>query len=110
MKIDDASGKLPNLPAVTSTGNAAVHPGTSAATNAAASAAGGRALQADKVSLSGTLHALSAPADAPIDSAKVDKVRAAIADGSFRADAGRIADGLIAASRELADRARPTAP
>ena len=42
--------------------------------------------------------------EAPIDAAKVEKIRAAIADGSFGVDTGAIADGLIASARELAAR------
>ncbi len=92
MKIDDASGKLPNLPTAVSSGSRAVVGKTPE------SASSGKT---DKVSLSGTLQSLSASGNAPVDTAKVDKVRAAIADGSFHADAERIADGLIAANREL---------
>lgn len=92
MKIDDASNKLPNLPAaVPATGRTAVGKTDEWAPSG----------NADRVCLSGTLQSLSASADAPIDAGKVETLRAAIADGSFRVDAGRIADGLIAASREL---------
>ncbi len=95
MKFDDASGKLPNLPNVNSSA------GRTAISKTDDSASAGKT---EKVSLSGTVQSLSAPADAPIDMAKVEKIRAAIADGSFRADAGQIADGLIASTRELAAR------
>ncbi len=95
MKIDDAGSKLPSLPAVTPSGTRATVGRT-----ADSVAAGPQ----DKVSLSGTLQALSASSQAPIDLAKVEKIRAAIADGSFLADAGQIADGLIASTRELAAR------
>ena len=42
----------------------------------------------------------AAPAD--IDQAKVDAVRAALADGSYRIDPARIADGLLGLERDLA--------
>ncbi len=92
MKIDDTSGKLPTLPTAVSSGGRAVVGRTD--DNAASG-------KTDKVSLSGTLRSLSASADAPIDTAKVDQVRAAIANGSFRVDADRIADRLISSHREL---------
>ncbi len=95
MKIDDAGSKLPNLPALNQAGNRAAVGRTGDSTVAGPQ---------DKVSLSGTLQALSAASQAPIDAAKVDKIRAAIADGSFHADAGRIADGMIESTRELAAR------
>ncbi len=95
MKIDDAGSKLPNLPTAVSSGSRA------AVGKAGESTASGKT---DKVSLSGTLQSLSASADAPVDTAKVEKVRAAIADGSFQVDVERIADNLIASNRDLASR------
>ncbi len=95
MKIDDAGSKLPSLPALNPSGQRA---GVGRTGEAAVSGA------PDKVSLSGTLQALAASSEAPIDAAKVEKIRAAIADGSFGADTGAIADGLIASARELAAR------
>ncbi len=89
MKIDDSTGKLPLPPAVA---------GRSTASRTEAPAA---SKPADKVSLSGSGKALASTAEAPIDLAKVEQIRAAIADGSFRLDVDRIADGVIAASREL---------
>ena len=41
------------------------------------------------------------PARADIDQAKVDRIAQAIRDGSFRIDAGAIADKLIANAQEL---------
>ncbi len=95
MKIDDAGGKLPSLPALNQAG-----------TRAAVGRTGDVPVSGpqDKVSLSGTLQALAASSEAPIDAAKVEKIRAAIADGSFGVDTGAIADGLIASARELAAR------
>lgn len=89
MKIDDSTGKLPLPP--TASGRASI-------ARAEAQVPG---KPADKVSLSGSGKALANPAEPPIDVAKVAQVRAAIADGSFRVDADRIADNVISASREL---------
>lgn len=89
MKIDDSTGKLPLQPAAT---------GRSGIARTEAPAAG---KPIDKVSLSGSGKALAGTTEAPIDLAKVEQIRAAIADGSFSLDVDRIADGVIAASREL---------
>ncbi len=92
MKIDDSTGKLPALP--TATGRNAVARADSPAVGQAS----------DKVSLSGSGRVLAGAADAPIDLAKVEQVRAAIADGSFKVDAERIADSVISSNRELLHR------
>ncbi len=91
MKIDDSNGKLP-LPSAT---------GTAGRSTVSRTDAPAVSKPADKVSLSGSGKALASTAEAPIDLAKVEQIRAAIADGSFRLDADRIADGVIAASRDL---------
>ena len=92
MKIDDSTGKLPPL---TSPGGR---------TTVSKSESPTAANKTDKVSLSGSAQALSANDQPPIDTAKVDRVRSAIAAGSFKADAGKIADGVIASNRELLHR------
>ncbi len=89
MKIDDSTGKLPPLPGP-------------AGRNTVARAEGQTVEPAsDKVSLSGSGKVLAGAAEAPIDLAKVEKVRAAIAEGNFTVDAERIADNVIASNREL---------
>lgn len=55
---------------------------------------------ADRVSLRGA-GAAFAPAAPPFDDRKVEEVRQAIAEGRFPVDARRVADQLIADSREL---------
>lgn len=92
MKIDDSTGKLPQLPPTA--GRATV-----AKTEEAASPR-----RTDKVSLSAPGKTLGASDAAPIDLAKVEEVRAAIAEGRFAIDAGRIADQVIASNRELVSR------
>ena len=92
MKIDDSTGKLPPLPPA---GGRTTVSKTESPTSAG---------KTDKVSLSGSAQALSAPEQPPIDTAKVEQVRAAIASGSFKVDADKIADGVIASNRELLQR------
>ncbi|WP_432261712.1 flagellar biosynthesis anti-sigma factor FlgM [Cupriavidus sp. TMH.W2] len=41
------------------------------------------------------------PTDDDIDTAKVEEIRQAIAEGKIRIDPGKIADGLLATLREL---------
>ena len=92
MKIDDSTGKLPPLPPAG---------GRTTVSKADTSAPAGKT---DKVSLSGSAQALSTADQPPIDTAKVEQVRSAIASGSFKADADKIADGVIASNRELLHR------
>lgn len=64
-----------------------------------------------KVELS-ALSATMAKAEARIastptvDRARVDEIRAAISEGRFRIDAGKIADGLIDSVRQMLDERR----
>ncbi|WP_427307473.1 flagellar biosynthesis anti-sigma factor FlgM [Cupriavidus sp. H39] len=44
---------------------------------------------------------LAQPTDDDIDTAKVEEIRQAIAEGRIRIDPGKIADGLLATLREL---------
>ncbi len=95
MKIDDSTGKIPpaaplsDRPATTS----AVSTGTTVRSTG------------EQVSLSGSARALIASNDeAPMDVSKVAALRQQIADGSYRIDAGKIADSLISAARELVSR------
>ncbi|MBB2919253.1 flagellar biosynthesis anti-sigma factor FlgM [Cupriavidus taiwanensis] len=44
---------------------------------------------------------LAQPADDDIDTAKVEEIRQAIAEGRIKIDPGKIADGLLATLREL---------
>ncbi|EYS90338.1 flagellar biosynthesis anti-sigma factor FlgM, partial [Cupriavidus sp. SK-4] len=44
---------------------------------------------------------LTQPADDDIDTAKVEEIRQAIAEGQIKIDPGKIADGLLATLREL---------
>ncbi len=92
MKIDDSTGKLPPLPPA------------GGRTPVSTTEASALPRKTDKVSLSGSAQALSAAEQPPIDTAKVEQVRAAIAAGSFHVDADKIADGVIASNRELLQR------
>ena len=92
MKIDDSASSAHKLPPVT------VPAGKPASTSEAAPV---KPAKADKVSLSGTAKAAAASKEAPIDAAKVERVRDKIARGEFRIDADRIAGDMIAGAREL---------
>lgn len=66
----------------------------------------GAVAPADSVRLTGAgseIAAVSRTAGepAPFDSARVERVRAAIADGTFRVDARLIADRLLASEKDL---------
>lgn len=63
----------------------------------------GKAAQSDSVTLSSKAQALSSHAsgDQVFDSKKVEEIKAAIAEGRFQVNAGRIADGLIDTVKDL---------
>ena len=91
-----------------STAPAAVGPVNSGAGEAAAApgqaeaqAAGPAATGSATVKLSATASSLLAGGSAEFDAAKVEKMRQAIASGSFQIDPGAIADKLIANAQEL---------
>lgn len=66
----------------------------------------GAAAASDSVRLTGAGSEIAAVArtagePAPFDAAKVERVRAALADGSFKIDSRLIADRLLAAEKDL---------
>ena len=78
---------------------AAARPSTNgAASNPSATAAGEASTQ---VALSPAATTLIAGADASFDTAKVQRIAQAIRDGSFRINAGAIADKLLDNAQEL---------
>ena len=92
---------LPKLPqAGSGTGS-----GTSANAAAAPEASVAAPRNADQLKLTDSARALQEVArlgDAsPIDAKRVDQVRQAIADGSYKIDAGKIADRLLAMDQQL---------
>ncbi len=91
MKIDDSAHSTSKLAPLT------VPAGRPAVTGQTAPV---KESKTDKVSLSGTAQTASAK-DAPIDVAKVERIRDEIARGEFRVDADRIAGDMLAGAREL---------
>ncbi|MBT2116016.1 flagellar biosynthesis anti-sigma factor FlgM [Dyella sp. LX-66] len=98
MNTTITSNGLPVLPQAKGNQNAqaqASQPATEAAPAAKAD---------DSVKLTESARALTAAQGdkAPaIDTKRVEQIRAAIADGSYRVDAGKIADGLISMEGQL---------
>jgi negative regulator of flagellin synthesis FlgM len=101
MNTTISNNGLPKLP------QAAGQPGSSAASesSAGAAASGAPAAKADdQLKLTDSAKALqqAARTDAtPVDAQRVERVRQALADGSYKVDAGRIADRMIAMERQL---------
>jgi negative regulator of flagellin synthesis FlgM len=56
--------------------------------------------QNSTVSLS-SMSALRTPSDSDIDIAKVESIKAALRDGSYKIDSGKIADGLLSTASDL---------
>lgn len=87
MKIDSLNTALNNLP------------GTSPRVNKSA-AGSAESLISSNVQLSG--QALDAKSTTEVfDNAKVEQIRAAIAEGRFQVNAGAVADSLIQTARDL---------
>lgn len=100
MKIEN-TGK----PVATSTASEARNRASISSQNASTTVAAA----SDKVELSSLSASLqkaeAAMAETPvIDTKKVDEIRQAIAEGRFKVDADRVADGLIASVREMLGR------
>ena len=101
MNTTISNNGLSKLPQATS------QPGSGAAPESSASATGTGALAAkadDQLRLTDSAKALqqAARTDAtPVDSQRVERIRQALADGSYKVDAGRIADRMVAMERQL---------
>lgn len=96
--------KFPQATNSTGTGSAA----TTAATTGSATAA---STSDDQLKLTDSALALqkaARPGDtASIDSQRVEQVRKALADGSYKIDAGRIADRMLALEQQLGGASKP---
>jgi negative regulator of flagellin synthesis FlgM len=92
---------LPKFPQTTnSPGNSA-----SAGTAAPADAALAAPRNGDQLKLTDSARALQEAASqnetAPVDAKRVEQIRQALADGSYKVDAGRIADRMLAMDQQL---------
>ena len=80
---------------------------SSASATAAAGSAAATPLNGDQLKLTDSAQALQMAArqqDAsPIDAQRVEQLRRALADGSYKIDASRIADRMIAMDHQLGD-------
>ena len=96
MKIDDSMKKTAGLtvsPASARTGKAADSPAVARPS----------AVVSDSVRISPQLKTLSSTlaAQGAFDSAKIEEIKSAIAEGRFQVNAEKIADGLIDSVKEL---------
>lgn len=48
-----------------------------------------------------SMSAVRASSGSDIDTAKVESIKAALRDGSYKIDSGRIADGMLSTARDL---------
>lgn len=101
MNTTISNNGLPKLPQATN------QPGNGPATESSATAvsAGTAAAQGDdQVKLTDSAKALQQAAStstSTVDSQRVERVRQSLADGSYKIDAGRIADRMIAMEQQL---------
>lgn len=87
--------------------NRDVAPGPSGNDASSAIGGAGRAAGSHRVHLSAAATRMMASANDPsndFDAAKVDAIRASLANGTYRANSGAIADGMLQGSRELLSR------
>jgi negative regulator of flagellin synthesis FlgM len=75
---------------------------------------GSTAGASDSVKLTDSAKALQeasrAGDSAPVDTQKVERIRQSIADGSYQANAGRIADGMISLDQQIGGSAATSNP
>jgi negative regulator of flagellin synthesis FlgM len=100
MNTTISNNGLPKLPQATS------QPGNGPATESPAAASTGAAATRgdDQLKLTDSAKALQQAARtdaAAVDPQRVERVRQALADGSYKVDAGRVADRMIAMERQL---------
>lgn len=96
MKINHSTS---SRPADAAAGDAAARP--QAAPASAASPSAGLSVSPLAAQVRDISARLTQPGDDDIDTAKVEEIRQAIAEGRIRIDPGKIADGLLATLREL---------
>lgn len=93
--VIDGVGRAPPPRAVAATGDAAVKPAVKPAGTGRAGEAASVAAQAPAVSNLGRI-AKELAASPPVDAARVEALRTAIASGNYKPDADRIAAAMIA--------------
>ena len=98
MKIGNPTGPAPTAAPATEQAAGVSRPANEQST---AAAAGNESAQVRLSSTATTMLAGSNAASADFDAEKVQRITQAIADGSFRIDAGAIADKLIANAEEV---------
>lgn len=107
MNTTITSNGLPKFPQATN------NPGSSSSASTAVSteAASAAPHNGDQLKLTDSAKALQEATrmnDAsPIDSKRVEQVRRALADGSYKVDAGRIADRMLAMDQQLGGADKP---
>lgn len=107
MNTTISNNGLPKFPQATnSAGN-----GSAAATAAATGSTAAASTSDDQLKLTDSALALqnaTRPGDtASVDPQRVEQVRKALADGSYKIDAGRIADRMLALEQQLGGAGKP---
>lgn len=104
MNTTISNNGLPNLhqTASSQSGSSSQAPASTVSTDNSASAVG----SSDKVNLTDSARALQEAAragdGAPVDSAKVDKIRQSLAAGTYQVNPQRIADGVLSLDSQIA--------
>lgn len=103
MKIDNTRGSVGSLPGTEQ------RPRPAKGSNGSAAGASGSKVELS--SLAGRMQEVEATlANVPvIDSGRVAEIKQAIAEGRFKVDTGKVADGLIESVRQMLDAKKPQA-
>ncbi len=101
MNTTISNNGLPKFtPATNSSASGTATTGAAAATSTTAAPSAGDQLKLTDSALA--LQQAARPHDvAPIDPKRVEQIRKALADGSYKIDAGRIADRMLALEQQL---------
>lgn len=95
----------PGSPGVPQASSPGAKPAASGDAGAASGRAGAAPVQGgDQVRLTESAKALGAAsktADAPVDAQRVERIKQAIADGTYKVDAQRVAERLIALEKQI---------
>jgi negative regulator of flagellin synthesis FlgM len=101
VKIDSSNTQIPAL----NQGTQRAPQNDAQQSDTAATAAGSSTSPA--VSLSAVSSGLRTSSSADVDTAQVASIKAALANGSYAIDSGKIADGMLGSARDLMQKTPP---
>jgi negative regulator of flagellin synthesis FlgM len=104
VKIDSANTQIPAL----NQGTQRAPQNDAQQSDTTVPTAGSSTSTSPAVSLSAVSSGLRTSSTADVDTAQVASIKAALANGSYTADSGKIADGMLGSARDLMQKTPPT--